>query len=1227
MASNFIAGQDVHFDYVSGAQAETNSSKGHGKKNKRGKNVKMQAKLNRPGDDYPTSRVIRQDANGNVIVSELPDETGEKNAEKPRHMHCCRCGRCLTDSEYEEEEGQGHHEHVSSEKIAECDYEYEDGEESEYGDEYDDKEHCRAPNRSKNYTHSHKHSRSQSHSRNHRHSYNHESDYHHQHAADGQDNGLEDGYLENEYTPGSSDEGEYDDEDEEEEEDDDYLGLDEETDGEYEENDGNYHYRSHGKVHLSAHQSQNAKRYMEISLNRQRILIARCLMCPRPGNYLWRVKLSSQDKRGLRRFWMEASEEKRREIASVSTEEVMKMARDDHEFNCNCRLCGNRRIILERELRKLYCRHRQLCGLDQRNLDSFQVNARIIDQFLHVPADFRVAQDGLMPDEKKEEEGEESFGEVISVAEDILRNQGHNFIRTVEQFEKEPEEMPKPKNDKKARDFFESFMKMQLDITKTQERRQNALDNNAKESQSQQKSNKQATQNKDGEPGDYYEDQLEDEVENRSGDAVDVDVDVDLDVDEEREGEEEGEIEGEEEEEIENDEYLDDDEDEGDDYDDEDAGPNQVKFRMGKLEKRLMETANLLQMMTAKLLVNRLMAAYKYKVAEDNRNELLKELEDEEKRKKEKEEKEKKRKEKQKEKKRLQQQAREQEKKRREAEKLEKEKKEREEQIRKAEEGRKRKEAERKKKREEERLKKKKEKERKEKEKKKREEKKKRLEEAKRKKQEEEKKKQEEQQRELAEKKRLEDEARVKAEAEAKEEEKRKAEEEEARQREKKRGEEEEKAKAIANSQASTANEKPVAPRLESVHNPLLQPNINAESAFPTGQSGANDNPLPATVNPGSFGPIGTLGNPAISGSPAWNLTNGKLTGSPFAMNSNANPTPSFSADSLARNSLLGTNMTNSPVGGVDMLSQYMASTTLNNVVGDNNYLGTHVSSTNPLLSSSFFTTTSSTTGRADIWGSTPSNSRISTSRKSSIWGNSNPQLAHTNVTNPNKAPGLAATTSDKLEFPGLSSNVIGPGSLMSNWRSGNDPAMNNGLRSPLVESPLVGASKMSVQDAQRIQIEILKAAPHLPAEKNGFYSIPLLYHYSRSLLSSLLPNLSFDQFISALSIPLETVVGVSFQVAKDDLGNLTFVKLIPNSPADINKQEIPVRQSQQLGTMPPGLNGQSSLSMNQIGGLGSSIGAGNDLNKPLGFGTPAFAGSSMSQSTNFPNTWSSSLN
>lgn len=143
MASNFIAGQDVHFDYVSGAQAETNSSKGHGKKNKRGKNVKMQAKLNRPGDDYPTSRVIRQDANGNVIVSELPDETDEKNAEKPRHMHCCRCGRCLTDSEYEEEEGQGHHEHVSSEKIAECDYEYEDGEESEYGDEYDDKEHCR----------------------------------------------------------------------------------------------------------------------------------------------------------------------------------------------------------------------------------------------------------------------------------------------------------------------------------------------------------------------------------------------------------------------------------------------------------------------------------------------------------------------------------------------------------------------------------------------------------------------------------------------------------------------------------------------------------------------------------------------------------------------------------------------------------------------------------------------------------------------------------------------------------------------------------------------------------------------------------------------------------------------------------------------------------------------------------------------------------------------------
>lgn len=304
------------------------------------------------------------------------------------------------------------------------------------------------------------------------------------------------------------------------------------------------------------------------------------------------------------------------------------------------------------------------------------------------------------------------------------------------------------------------------------------------------------------------------------------------------------------------------------------------------------------------------------------------------------------------------------------------------------------------------------------------------------------------------------------------------------------------------------------------------------------------------------------------------------------------------------------------------MLSQYLASTTLGDVVGDNKYLETAIPSTNPLLNTSFFGGAASGNGRADIWGSTAPNSGISASRKSSIWGNSNPQLVNASMANSNKTLGSAASTpADSLEFSGLSSNILGSGTLMPNWSSANEPSMNSGLDSPLVPQPLLASPKMGVHDAQRIQVEILKAAPNLPREKNGFYSIPLLYHYSKSLLSSLLPNLSFDQFIDALSVPLNTVVGASFQVAKDDLGNFSFVKLIPNSPAGLDKH------AQQLGMLPAGLDGRSSLSHTGNMSVGAGVSPNGVLNKPLGFGAPAFADSGMPQSMNFSNAWSSNLN
>jgi len=1244
MASNYIAGQDVHFDYVPEVQAEGNSNRKRSSKTRRGKNVKMQAKLNRPGDDYPTSRVIRQDANGNVIVSELSDDSATESGEKSRHMHCCRCGRCLTDSEYEEEEeevenGDEHNnEEGGSEKIAEYEYEYDDDDEGVDNDEYEDEyEEERRSGHGYRYQQGKIH---EDFDDNHGHSQSFHHKHHQRHLDEDQYNDPGEEYSENEFIPGSSEEGEYEDEDDVDD-DDDYMGFDGETDDDYEENEGNYHYRSHERVHGSSRQSLNTKRYLEISVNRQRMLIARCLLHPRVGNYLWRVNMSTEDKLGMRQFWMEASEQKKREIASVTTEDVMRVARNEHDFNCNCRMCGNRRVILERELLKLYSRHRQLCGLDAGSLDSYQVNYRLVNAFLGVPEKRKADKESEnTPDSVSKADGKDSFGEVMSVAEDLLRNQGEKFINTVEQFDQEHyyTKLFQQKTAEHARNLFKSFMKVKMDKRKHMWKEGLEKGNSGKARRAGRQQKGEILPNEGEEPGDYYEDQMEDEEngnerkgeeggdngegerEREEGDDNIDDIDDiddidnidniddidDIDVDDEHfdqnavEGEKEGNCDR-----ANSNECVDNEKEDGSQA----VDPRLIR-RMEKLERRLVEITNMLQLMTAKLLVSRLIVAYKYKVAEDNRNELLQELEDEEKRKKEKEEKERKRKEKQKEKKRLQQQAREQEKKRREAEKLEKEKKEREEQIRKAEEGRKRKEAERKKKREEEMVRKKKEKEKKEKERKKREEKKKRVEEAKKKKLEEqrkleEKKRQEEEQRKLDEKKkqqelqRKRDEEAKKMEAEN---ERVRREKERHRLQKMKKDTQKDKQTTIQGDTNNVAQKSPANMPANAATEHIPAP----PAAFGSVQAAAGVSAL--SGNASSFGSIGAMGNSA-----GWNLPSAKLSRSPFAMHSNG----SFSADPLSRNPLLSSSMTASRAGSVDMLSQYLASATLGDVVGDNKYLETALPSTNPLLNTSFFGGAATGNGRADIWGSTAPNSGISSSRKGSIWGNSNPQLA-----NSNKTLGSAASTpADSLKFSGLSSNILGSGTLMPNWSSANKPSMNNGLDSPLVPQPLLTGPKMGVHDAQRIQLEILKAAPNLPTEKNGFYSIPLLYHYSKSLLSSLLPNLSFDQFIDALSVPLNTVVGASFQVAKDDLGNFSFVKLIPNSPAGLDKH------AQQLGMLPPGLDGRSSLSHTGNMSVGASVSPNGALNKPLGFGAPAFADSSMPQSMTFSNAWSSGLN
>ncbi|KAG7845283.1 hypothetical protein KL941_003128 [Ogataea angusta] len=139
------------------------------------------------------------------------------------------------------------------------------------------------------------------------------------------------------------------------------------------------------------------------------------------------------------------------------------------------------------------------------------------------------------------------------------------------------------------------------------------------------------------------------------------------------------------------------------DGDDEYDYEEEYELESERQRKQLHNAYRYLQVVIARIISGRLVAAYKEKVAEDSTRQLIEELEAEERRKKEKEEKERRKKEKLKEKKRLQQLAKEEERRKREEDKLEQERIHQEEMRRKTEEGRRRKEEERRRREEEQR--------------------------------------------------------------------------------------------------------------------------------------------------------------------------------------------------------------------------------------------------------------------------------------------------------------------------------------------------------------------------------------------------------------------------------------------------------------------------------------------------------------------------------------------
>lgn len=560
----------------------------------------VEIELGNPKEDYPSSRVIKQDADGNVIV--------EKVAEEDNNV------RIVYDSDGNKHI-LGRDEHISSQERK-----FEENDAVRLDCRYCDNQNCNH-DASGNYRHNY-HSELE---------YDEEYDKEIGHEETDMNNDLRDTKLQ--FSRKLQEMNEFHDDQETD------FGSDDEQNQRCTCNLPHYHDYADNETNIKAI-SRSKKKKTDFSpstlLEKQKNIIYEQIQRPVIGNFLWDFEYP-EDIPEMTEFWLQLPYERKREVADMDFAEVLRLVHVDIKSTCTCALCGHRKALVEKELEKLYNGYYNVRRLAVRYLDSVDLNINTINSILGIIEEERTEDEVIEPTDDQDL----SVNGLLSVADDLVKNNGENFISLIEKLDNDDSRrIESPNGDDRQFTQKENFSKA-IEFASSQ---RNVNDD----------ADLERSQN---------------ERWDQADDDVDDEEDIDNDSDQEN--------------------YSD------------TSNNSESSNNDYTSEKRLEETYKMLQICASKILRKRLHDAFQAKRAEDISRSLLDEAEKEMKLKKEKEEKERAKKEKAKEKKRLLKLAKEEEQRKLEEERKEKERLLREEQLRKTEEGRKKKEAERKKREEE----------------------------------------------------------------------------------------------------------------------------------------------------------------------------------------------------------------------------------------------------------------------------------------------------------------------------------------------------------------------------------------------------------------------------------------------------------------------------------------------------------------------------------------------
>ncbi|KAG2206623.1 hypothetical protein INT46_009859 [Mucor plumbeus] len=170
---------------------------------------------------------------------------------------------------------------------------------------------------------------------------------------------------------------------------------------------------------------------------------------------IWTSTNYTEERQRIREFWLQLSEEERRSLVKVEKEAVLRKMKEQQRHSCNCSVCGKKRTAIEDELEVLYDAYyeeleqyayrQQQNGIyssDSNSEDDEEDDDEDDDDFDDEEDDEdEDDDDNYQNDEYRSDtnEKEPQFsktltvkGSIITVADDLLKNDGKKFLDMME---------------------------------------------------------------------------------------------------------------------------------------------------------------------------------------------------------------------------------------------------------------------------------------------------------------------------------------------------------------------------------------------------------------------------------------------------------------------------------------------------------------------------------------------------------------------------------------------------------------------------------------------------------------------------------------------------------------------------------------------------------------------------------------------------------------------------